>query len=428
MKQLFSLQITLLIPLFIGLGFIASGQEWQAATAFPDQERDHPVGFAIGQKAYISTGWYEDANGDPFILSDFYSYDVNNDSWQNQNGFPGASRGFSIGVSHQGKGYLGFGLGVNGYLNDLWQYDTATGQWQQLPDCPCDGRRHPAMEAIDGKIYVGLGDNRNRGNLKDWWVFDIDKNQWNQIPDLPGPARHHPYHFTVNGNLYAGMGHGSRGAPASSSDGVLKDWYKWNPKDSTWTQMNNFPGESRVAGTQFSYKGKGYILSGDGADHGYMDSGEFWQYDPDADSWKELPAHPGVSIWAPTNFVADSSVYLTGGLNRKTGERQADLWRYNFGKDTTSQDDDSGDNDTTSSIAHKENTKLNVYPNPTQSKLNIPGSLQAQEFAIVNTDGKTLKTFSGDTRQIDVADIPEGIYILRIQKADKQEQTRFIKQ
>ena len=80
-----------------------------------------------------------------------------------------------------------------------------------------------------------------------------------------------------------------------------------------WIQLNDFPGEARVAGTQFSYNGKGYVLSGDGDDHGPLDEGEFWEYDPSSDSWTQLPSHPGNAIWAPGCFVIGCNVYFLLG-------------------------------------------------------------------------------------------------------------------
>ena len=78
----------------------------------------------------------------------------------------------------------------------------------------------------------------------------------------------------------------------------------------SWLQLADFPSEARVAGTQFSFNGKGYILSGDGDNHGPLSSGEFWCYDPFTDAWNELPSHPGGAIWAPGSFVIDSDVYF----------------------------------------------------------------------------------------------------------------------
>ena len=81
--------------------------------------------------------------------------------------------------------------------------------------------------------------------------------------------------------------------------------------------LNNFPSEGRVAGTQFSFAGKGYIY-GDGDDHGPLDSGEIWEYDPDFDNWTQLTSHPGGARWAPGSFVIDCDVYLhlVRGRNR----------------------------------------------------------------------------------------------------------------
>ena len=37
----------------------------------------------------------------------------------------------------------------------------------------------------------------------------------------------------------------------------------------------------------FSYNNKGYVLSGDGDDHGPLSSGEFWEYNPLTDNWTQ---------------------------------------------------------------------------------------------------------------------------------------------
>jgi hypothetical protein len=74
-----------------------------------------------------------------------------------------------------------------------------------------------------------------------------------------------------------------------------------------------------VAGTQFSYAGKGYALSGDGDDHSSMDEGEFWQYDPASDDWFQWPSHPGMSRWAPASFVLNDEVYLVNGMSYDPG-------------------------------------------------------------------------------------------------------------
>ena len=80
-----------------------------------------------------------------------------------------------------------------------------------------------------------------------------------------------------------------------------------------WELLESLPGEARVAGTQFSFNGLGYVLSGDGDNHSSMETGEFWSYDPVSDSWTQLPPHPGTSRWAPASFIINGEVYLING-------------------------------------------------------------------------------------------------------------------
>lgn len=391
-----------------------SAQEWNQKSNMPGNGRDHPVGFAINDTGYILTGLlYEGQN--PRILDDFYRYIPENDQWVTMDPFPGPSRGFSIGIAHQGKGYIGFGTGFSGTLNDLWEYDPNSNEWTELPECPCAGRRHPAMEAANGKIYVGLGDtikDRNIIDLKDWWAYDIENKTWQQIPDLPGPARHHPYHFTLNGNIYAGMGHGH---PQGGSK-IYRDWYQYDPQNSSWISMNDFPGQGRVAGTQFAHGGKGYVLSGDGDNHGFMQTGQFWSYQPAEDEWNEEPPHPGVSRWAPTNFVANDQVFMMGGLNRKTDQRKDDLWAFNLSS-------------TTSKKAVKADQKaFKIYPNPAKQKVHFPDDFSPQKVELVNTNGQILKSESSNLNSVKVADLSSGLYLLRAKdEKGNWHQSRFLK-
>ncbi|MEZ4902786.1 MAG: kelch repeat-containing protein [Spirosomataceae bacterium] len=34
------------------------------------------------------------------------------------------------------KGYVGFGSGVNGTFNDLWEYNPVSDTWKALSSCP----------------------------------------------------------------------------------------------------------------------------------------------------------------------------------------------------------------------------------------------------------------------------------------------------
>ena len=128
----------------------------------------------------------------------------------------------------------------------------------------------PRLICVGNKILMGCGSNDN-GNLNDWWEYDIPSNTWSAKPNLPGLERHHPFYFGIGDYAYVGMGHGTLPGPGTNPNtgvNIYSDFYRYNPANSTWQRLGDFPGEARVAGTQFTYNGKGYVLSGDGDNHG----------------------------------------------------------------------------------------------------------------------------------------------------------------
>ena len=321
MKKL--LLIILCVPL------IGISQSWNQVSNFIDDGRHHPITFANDNFGFVMAGSY---------LNDAYKYDKSSDNWIQLQNVPFSSRLYSYGVYIGDKAYIGFGSDDNGqYPTDWWQYNMNNDSWLQLASFPGDGRQHPAMIAVNNKIFMGCGGNSN-GNLGDWWEYDVLTNIWSQKSDIIGNNRHHPYYFGIGDFAYVGFGHGSLPGPGSnpsSSPYIYNDFYKYDPAIDTWTQLANFPSEARVAGNQFSYNGKGYIISGDGDDHSPLPSGEFWQYTPSNDSWIQLPSHPGGAIWAPGTFVIGCDVYFLLGedLNSTIGTFPISVYKYKLSED-----------------------------------------------------------------------------------------------
>jgi len=284
-------------------------QLWDQAPNFIGDGRHHPITFSNDDYGFVVSGSY---------LNDVYKYDKLNGTWLQLQDIPFIGRGYSYGVVIGNKAYMGFGSTSNGqYPTDWWEYDMDNDIWNQKSSFPGDGRQHPAMIAVNNKIYMGCGGNDN-GNLGDWWEYNILTDVWTQKSDIIGNNRHHPFYFGIGDYAYVGFGHGSSpgaGNNPSSSSYIYNDFYRYDPYSDAWIQLANFSSEARVAGTQFSYNGKGYILSGDGDDHGPLPSGEFWEYNPSNDSWNQLQSHPGGAIWAPGNFVIGCDVYFLLGQN-----------------------------------------------------------------------------------------------------------------
>ena len=289
--------------------FAILSQNWTTSSNFIGDGRHHPITFSNDNYGFVVSGSY---------LTDVFKYSKFNDSWTQLQDFPGSGRGYSYAVSIGDLAYLGFGSTDNGtFPTDWWQYNMTNDTWTQLSNFIGDGRNHPAMVAVNNKIYVGCGSNDN-GNLGDWWEYDVLLDSWSQKSDIIGNNRHHPYYFGIGDYVYVGFGHGSvvgPGSNPSSNNYIYNDFYRYNPVNDSWTQLNNFPSEARVAGTQFAYEGKGFVLSGDGDDHNPLDNGEFWQYNPVNDSWVQLNSHPGDAIWAPGSFVIGCDAYFLLGEN-----------------------------------------------------------------------------------------------------------------
>ena len=303
----------------------ALAQSWESMTGHDGVGRHHPITVANDQYGYVIAGQANNGNN----LSDVHRYEFATDTWIQLNDFPGGERGYAYGVNEGNDAYLGFGSNTNGYPTDWWHLDMSTGSWTELAPFPGAGRDHPALVWVANKVVMAMGSNGS-GNQGDTWIYDIETDTWAEGASFNGGDRHHPFYFGIDGIAYIGMGHGNS---VLGSLTIYNDWYAYDPVNNVWTQQASFPGEARVAGTQFAIGGKGYVLSGDGDDHGPLDYGEFWEYDPDTDQWIELTPHPGGARWAPGTFLSGCYVYLTGGLEGGTNILLNDLVRFSINPD-----------------------------------------------------------------------------------------------
>lgn len=372
---------------------ILVAQTWEPRASLPggaSDARHHPITFSVDGIGYLLAG---DVNG--VAANDFMKYDPTTDTWESLPDFPGAARSYSYATSRGTKAYVGFGGSDGLVFRDFWEYDTETEEWTQLADCDCAPRYHPAFIQLDDKIYVGLGNNSS--NLNDWWEYDIPTDTWTEKDDLPGPPRHHPFYFGIDGIAYAGFGHGNN---VGGSVNVFNDFYKFDPSTDEWTQLNDFPGEGRVAGTQFDYNGKGYVLSGDGDNHSHMAEGEFWEYEPQSDSWNQLTSHPGSSRWAPGNFVIDNYVYFMCGLS--SIQLESDMMRFELEPMFT----------TTNEL---DASSISVFPNPAKDFTTIDDDItQFSDIRLVNSYGQVVRSVVSN--RVNVDGMPGGLYYLQFFK------------
>lgn len=391
------------------LGFSCKCQEWQSvAPVIDDFRTDHSFGFSINGIGYLVAGSKYDGER----TANFYSYDPQSDTWTRKADFPGGARAFPIGHTYKNKAYFGFGSDANfEKLDDLWVYDADEDSWTELASCDCQGRTHPSMTIADDVLYITMGGGEN-GNLNDHWAYSLESNSWTRKADFPGDPRHHPFQFSIGDYIYAGFGHG---------DGFISNqWYKYDATDDLWEEMETLPSEGRVAGTQFDYNEKGYVLSGDGDDHNSMETGEFWEYDPEMNTWTELTPHPGLSRWAPASFIIDGWVYLIGGWSADvdgTGPGYPNTnWKYQLADESVS-------------IKNIGVTEFAIYPNPTYGVLYIPLDVDDDtEVSVYNSRGEFVFSKYVNGNLIDVKELNIGMYYIQlVDRNGFMMRTKFVK-
>lgn len=296
-------------------------------------------------------------------------------------------------------GGMGYANSGQGYLNDLWKFNTSSNQWtwvngdssiQQYSVYGTQGTA--AATNKPGGIYAGVSWTDANGNL--WlfggfgftetefgflntlWKYNINTNQWtwvkgDKIIDKTGTygtkgnehtnnkpgARYGSNTWTdANGNLWLFGGYGYN----SSETGILNDLWKYNTSTNKWAWINgnnaveqtgvygtrtvaaaaNKPGARYVASSWNDADGNFWLFGGygyDGANCGNLN--DIWKYSIATNQW----------IWMNGNKITDQlPVYGTRGSSAPANtpgaryvssswtDPNGELWLFGgYGLDTT---------------------------------------------------------------------------------------------
>lgn len=127
---------------------------WTEMASFPGEGREQAVAFAIDDFIYVGIGHIY--SGGFTYYDDFYKYSTTANEWTAIASFGGGLRSSAIAFAIGDFAYVGTGFSPDGHKNDLWKYNPSENSWQQLADAP--GVRHGAVGfAINGKGYLSGG-------------------------------------------------------------------------------------------------------------------------------------------------------------------------------------------------------------------------------------------------------------------------------
>jgi hypothetical protein len=285
------------------------GGAWTQKGGFLGTARAWAVGFSVGSKGYIITGW------DGSDKNDFWEYDPDGGAWTQRMDFPGTPRDAAVGFSIGRKGYIGTG-GDNSSLTlygDFWEYDPDSNIWTQKAPFGGTARWGAVGFSIGGKGYIGTGDD-GTSFRKDFWEYDPDTDAWTEKAPFEGAARAWAVGFSIGGKGYIGTGYNG------SVD--TKDFWEYDPVVNVWRRKADFGGTAREFPVGFSIGRKGYI--GTGYDGSYRN--DFWEYDPIIGNWVQRTVFEGTARDSAVGFCIGSKGYIGTGYDGS--ELKNDFWEY----------------------------------------------------------------------------------------------------
>jgi N-acetylneuraminic acid mutarotase len=319
--------------LHAGMAF-AAPDTWTQKTDFggvAGTQRVDAVGFSIGSKGYVGTGYDGSQN-----TLDFWEYDPVSDTWTQKADFAGTARQAAVGFAIENKGYVGTGYdGVN--TRDFWEYDPSLNTWTQKADFGGTARYNAVGFSIGNRGYIGTG--YDGSYKKDLWEYNPAEDEWTQKATLEsgfGGNRSAAVGFSILGKGYIGSGFRIDLAMGFIPFNVyLQDFYEYDPATDSWTMKASLPEGARLDAVGFSIGDKGFIGMGFISTDSTVYYKDLWEYDPSSNVWTRKADFGDTAETgrrAAIGFSISSKGYVGTGYDGSIFRK--DFWEYDSGINT----------------------------------------------------------------------------------------------
>lgn len=301
---------------------------WYYVTDIPGQSRTQSFSFAIGSKAYIGTGVYQNY----MYLEDMWEYDTETGVWTQKANYPeGKVRG-PIALTLNNKAYVGLGYRENGTndgekMDTFYEYDPISNSWTRKHDYPGWSGRYDSRDAVamNGKgyfftdIYEPFSANTSGINL---YEYDPNSDRWTFINSLVYGGYWYNDHITaeaLGSDLYVFLKNhdGNWG-----SNGVA--FYQYNMEYNTWVEKPCSIPLIYTKMESFVMEDCFYLFSGNF--YAGVHNNAVYKYNPTSETWVENAiSEPKIFRYNPVNLMINGKLYYGGGDD---GGNQKSLWAY----------------------------------------------------------------------------------------------------
>lgn len=370
---------------------------WTQRANFGGVGRHRCVAFTIGNRGYLGTGHYN-AQGQ-VLFKDIWEYDPASNSWTQKADYAGGKSYHNVGFSIGNKGYVGTGRDST-FANtaEFFEYDQLTNTWTKKANYLGGPMRGGVAFVIGNYGYVGTG-LTNSGYTSAFYRYDPVNDQWTAIAPMPTGGRISAVGFAIGNKGYVGTGY-------ISGFGSSNDFWEYDPALNSWTQKTNVGGYTqRMEAAGFSLNGKGYLGTGDNYSSG-TNYGDFWEYNPQTNSWVQIADFGGLPRRYLTCLVIGNKGYAGTGTN---GTNFSDFWEYS---ELLSTDE----------LSNSLN-EIKIYPLPASTETtfdlgNIP-DLYKYDFSltIYSSNGSVVRTIneiSSNQVTINRDYLSSGMYFYRL--------------
>ena len=291
---------------------------WKKIASFPGVHRKSSLTFSVGDNAYILGG--ESLELDQY--NDLWCYNAITDTWSQKAAFPGTGMGvirdhFSL-VTFGNSAYL-FGYGK------IWSYNTNADAWTNVSE-DTSIEKFPMAFSIGDKIFVATVNSFFAPNMG-FNEYNIINGSYTGKKQYPGMTSDYYYSVTASGKQYV--------MPAVYSmwgNGHLNEFYQYDPVTNMWKERTSYTTSTnfdRSSACMFTVADKIYF--GLGKNENNADYGDFHEYDPSSDSWRDINAIAGSDRSDALCFSIDRKGYVgLGFYHYYEGEidKLYDFWEF----------------------------------------------------------------------------------------------------